>query len=178
MPVDALADAVVKLQGITGRLAGIAFHAGHQPFPAHVPHDGQLQQARQRLLEVRGHVANVLEDPIAFDIAMAEQILVLPRLDDETTMPAFGHLFAGGYAAGYYSYKWAEVLAADAFAAFREAGLDDDEAVRAVAKRFRDTVLGLGGSRPAAEVYRLFRGRDATAAALLEAQGLVDTDAA
>jgi oligopeptidase A len=83
-------------------------------------------------------------------------------------------LFAGGYAAGYYSYKWAEVLAADAFAAFREVGLDDETALRQVAERFRETVLGLGGSLPAIEVYRLFRGRDPSPDALLLDQGLLD----
>jgi oligopeptidase A len=111
----------------------------------------------------------------AFEIEqeIARGTLVLPTLPDESQLPAFGHLFAGGYAAGYYSYKWAEVLAADAFAAFREAGLDDEAAVRNVAQRFRDTVLGLGGSLPAVEVYRLFRGRDATPDALLLDQGLL-----
>jgi oligopeptidase A len=98
-------------------------------------------------------------------------------LDNESQLPAFGHLFAGGYAAGYYSYKWAEVLAADAFGAFREVGLDNDEQLQEVAGRFRSTVLGLGGSMPAAEVYRLFRGRDATPDALLADQGLLDSDA-
>ncbi len=109
-----------------------------------------------------------------FDIErdIAAETLVLPRLPDETLLPAFGHLFAGGYAAGYYSYKWAEVLAADAFAAFKEVGLDDDEAVRDVAQRFRETVLALGGSLPAAEVYQRFRGRNATPDALLADQGL------
>jgi len=115
-------------------------------------------------------------DRSPFDIEheIAAATLVLPLLPDESQLPAFGHLFAGGYAAGYYSYKWAEVLAADAFAAFREAGLDDEAAVRDVARRFRDTVLGLGGSLPAVEVYRLFRGRDATPDALLLDQGLLD----
>lgn len=110
--------------------------------------------------------------PYQIEADIAAQTLVLPRLPDETQLPSFGHLFAGGYAAGYYSYKWAEVLAADAFAAFREAGLDDEAGLKAVAERFRNTVLGLGGSLPAAEVYRRFRGRDATADALLIEQGL------
>ena len=112
------------------------------------------------------------ETPAAIEQAVARATLVMPQLPDETQLPAFGHLFAGGYAAGYYSYKWAEVLAADAFAAFKEVGLDDQAAVRKVAERFRDTVLALGGSRPAAEVFRLFRGRDASPDALLEDQGL------
>jgi len=103
---------------------------------------------------------------------IADATLLTPRLPDESQLPSFGHLFAGGYAAGYYSYKWAEVLAADAFAAFREAGLDDDTALQQVAQRFRDTVLGLGGSLPAADVYRQFRGRDATPEALISELGL------
>jgi oligopeptidase A len=116
--------------------------------------------------------ANDEESPFEIEQAIVRETIVVPTLEDETSLPAFGHLFAGGYAAGYYSYKWAEVLAADAFAAFREVGLDDQEAVSEVAERFRDTVLGMGGSRPAAEVYRMFRGRDASARALLEEQGL------
>ena len=111
-------------------------------------------------------------DPLAIDHEIAAQTLVTPRLEGESNLTSFGHLFAGGYAAGYYSYKWAEVLAADAFAAFREVGLENDEELRQVATRFRETVLGLGGSKPAAEVYRMFRGRDATPDALLADHGL------
>ena len=118
-----------------------------------------------------------IEDPEQFDIELGNEMLVTPRLESESILPAFGHLFAGGYAAGYYSYKWAEVLAADAFAAFREVGLDNDDALAEVAARFRETVLGLGGSRPAAEVYRLFRGRDATPDALLADHGLTSSAA-
>ena len=111
--------------------------------------------------------------PFQIERKMAREIVVTPMLDDESQLPAFGHLFAGGYAAGYYSYKWAEVLAADAFAAFREVGLDNTQAVQEVSARFKATVLGLGGSLPAAEVYRKFRGRDATPEALLADQGLL-----
>ncbi len=110
--------------------------------------------------------------PFEMEQAIAAETVVTPILPDETQLPAFGHLFAGGYAAGYYSYKWAEVLAADAFAAFKEVGLEDEAAVAEVAERFKRTVLGLGGSLPAAEVYRQFRGRDASAEALLVDQGL------
>jgi oligopeptidase A len=110
--------------------------------------------------------------PFEMEHSIAAETSVVPLLEGETQLPAFGHLFAGGYAAGYYSYKWAEVLAADAFAAFKEVGLDNDSAVREVAEKFSETVLGLGGSLPAGEVYRRFRGRDASAKALLEEQGL------
>ena len=111
--------------------------------------------------------------PFEIEREIALTTIVTPMLPDESRLPAFRHLFSGGYAAGYYSYKWAEVLAADAFGAFREVGLDNEVAVRNVAERFRDTVLGLGGSLPARDVYRQFRGRDATPDALLEDQGLL-----
>jgi oligopeptidase A len=80
----------------------------------------------------------------------------------------FGHIFAGGYAAGYYSYKWAEVLAADAFAAFEEQGVFD----RRVAQRFLDTILSQGGSRKALDAFIEFRGRSPDVNALLKQQGL------
>ena len=81
----------------------------------------------------------------------------------------FAHIFAGGYAAGYYSYKWAEVLAADAFAAFEERGVFD----RGVAQRFLDSILSQGGSRKALDAFVEFRGRPPDVAALLRQQGLV-----
>jgi oligopeptidase A len=81
---------------------------------------------------------------------------------------AFGHVFAGGYAAGYYSYKWAEVLAADAFSAFEEAGVFD----RATAERFRRAVLATGGSRNALDAFIEFRGRAPELDPLLKQSGI------
>ena len=81
---------------------------------------------------------------------------------------SFGHIFAGGYAAGYYSYKWAEVLAADAFAAFEESGVFDTE----TAARFRSEILEIGGSRDFMDAYIAFRGRKPTIDALLEQSGI------
>ena len=83
---------------------------------------------------------------------------------------SFSHIFAGGYAAGYYSYKWAEVLSADAYAAFEEAREILDAATGA---RFRDEVLAVGGSRPAAESFRAFRGRAPSVEALLRHNGMI-----
>lgn len=87
-------------------------------------------------------------------------------------MCSFQHIFAGGYAAGYYSYKWAEVMSADAFAAFEEAGLDNENEVRRVGKLFRDTVLSLGGGKDPMTVYKEFRGREPSPEALLRHNGL------
>ena len=83
---------------------------------------------------------------------------------------SFSHIFAGGYAAGYYSYKWAEVLSADAYGAFEEARNVIDPAIGA---RFRDEVLAVGGSRPAAESFRAFRGREPSVDALLRHNGMI-----
>ena len=102
----------------------------------------------------------------------AEAYSPVPLLPEDRFLCSFSHIFGGGYAAGYYSYKWSEVLSADAFAVFEEAGLDDDAAVRAAGRRFRDTVLALGGGADPLEVFRLFRGRDASVAALLRHSGL------
>ncbi|WP_397473175.1 M3 family metallopeptidase [Pusillimonas sp.] len=87
----------------------------------------------------------------------------------------FSHLFAGGYGAGYYSYKWAEVLSADAYAAFEEAAAqaaNGDTLDAATGRRFRDEILAVGGSRPAADSFRAFRGREASLDALLRHNGM------
>ena len=103
---------------------------------------------------------------------LAQTTAVMPPLADDHFLCSFGHIFAGGYAAGYYSYKWAEVLSADAFAAFEEAGLDDEAAVFATGRRFRDTVLALGGSLHPMEVFKAFRGREPSTEALLRHSNL------
>ena len=82
---------------------------------------------------------------------------------------SFSHIFAGGYAAGYYSYKWAEVLSADAYSLFEEEGVLNPEA----GSRFRDEILAVGGSRPAAESFRAFRGREPRVDALLKHSGMI-----
>jgi oligopeptidase A len=103
---------------------------------------------------------------------IAKTTTVLPPLPEDAFLCAFGHIFAGGYAAGYYSYKWAEVLSADAFSAFEEAGLDDLPTIAATGKRFRDTVLALGGSKNPMEVFKSFRGREPSTEPLLRHSGL------
>jgi oligopeptidase A len=104
---------------------------------------------------------------------LAKITMVIPPLPEDNFLCSFKHIFAGGYAAGYYSYKWAEVLSADAFAAFEDAGLDDADAIEITGRRFRDTVLSLGGSQHPMEVFTAFRGREPDPAALLRHNGLV-----
>jgi oligopeptidase A len=114
------------------------------------------------------------ESPFELQRRIAEKTTVLPPLPEDRFLCAFSHIFGGGYAAGYYSYKWAEILSADAFAAFEEAGLDDPQAVARTGRHFRDTVLALGGSRAPMEVFVSFRGREPSAEALLRHSGLGD----
>ncbi len=104
---------------------------------------------------------------------IAAQSSILKPLPEDSFLCAFTHIFAGGYAAGYYSYFWAEVLSADAFAAFEEVGLENEQAVVETGRRFRDTVLALGGSRHPMEVFKAFRGREPSTQALLRHRGLV-----
>jgi oligopeptidase A len=85
----------------------------------------------------------------------------------------FSHIFGGGYAAGYYSYKWAEVLSADAYSAFEESGSTAGVLDAKTGERFRDEILAVGGSRPAAESFRAFRGREPRVEALLRHNGMM-----
>ncbi len=96
----------------------------------------------------------------------------LPSIEGDLFLCAFTHIFAGGYAAGYYGYKWAEVMSDDCYGAFTEAGLVHDAALKETGRRYRDTVLALGGSMSALDVFRRFRGRDPDIAAHLANLGL------
>jgi oligopeptidase A len=96
----------------------------------------------------------------------------MPSIPEDRFLESFGHIFAGGYAAGYYGYKWAEVMSDDCYGAFEEAGLNDDAAMAELGGRYRETVLALGGSCSAVETFRRFRGRDPEIAAHLRRQGL------
>lgn len=113
------------------------------------------------------------ETPIDVRERIAKTTTVLPPLPEDAFLCAFGHIFEGGYAAGYYSYKWAEVLSADAFAAFEEAGLEDEVAIHDTGRRYRDTVLAMGGSMHPMEIFKAFRGREPKTTALLKHNGLL-----
>jgi oligopeptidase A len=143
------------------------FHAGM----------GMLRQLYFGMLDMTLHSTydpSGPESPFDIQQEIAKDYTVLPPLTEDRFLCSFGHIFAGGYAAGYYSYKWAEVMSADAFAAFEEGGLDDEAAVKATGKRFRDTVLAMGGGKHPSKVYQLFRGKDASPEALLRHSGLTE----
>ncbi|KAG1361158.1 putative Organellar oligopeptidase A, chloroplastic/mitochondrial [Cocos nucifera] len=107
------------------------------------------------------------------DKRVAQRTQIIPPLPEDRFLCSFNHIFAGGYAAGYYSYKWAEVLSADAFSAFEDAGLDSDKTIRETGHRFRETILALGGGKSPLEVFVEFRGREPSPEPLLRHNGLL-----
>jgi oligopeptidase A len=108
--------------------------------------------------------------PQALLAAVRQEVAVVPRPDYDRFMQAFTHVFEGGYAAGYYSYKWAEVLSADAYSLFEEEGVLSP----AAGARFREEVLARGGSRTALESFVAFRGRPPQLDALLRHNGMTE----
>ncbi|KPM78422.1 oligopeptidase A [Cobetia sp. UCD-24C] len=130
-----------------------------------------VRQLEFSLFDFRLH--HELDKPSASDVQalldeVRSKVAVVPAVEFNRFQNGFSHIFAGGYAAGYYSYKWAEVLSADAFSAFEESAVFDT----ATGQRFRDEVLARGGSRDVAELFRAFRGRDPQVDALLRHSGI------
>jgi peptidyl-dipeptidase Dcp len=107
-------------------------------------------------------------DIIAFEKNAWKDAIITPQLPNTCMTVQFSHIMAGGYAAGYYSYKWAEVLDADAFSVFKKNGIFD----RATAQRFRDCILSKGGTEHPMTLYKRFRGQEPTIDALLERNGI------
>ena len=108
-----------------------------------------LRQVHFALTDLRLHSAwspSCGQSPDQMRREIAKTTTALEPIAEDAFLCAFSHIFAGGYSAGYYSYKWAEVLSADAFSAFEEAGLDQEAAVMTMGRRFRDTVLSWGGA--------------------------------
>ncbi len=112
----------------------------------------------------------VTDDVISFEQRVMSKMELFPHVEGSCFNTAFSHIFAGGYAAGYYGYKWAEVLDADAFSMFKKNGIFD----RATAESFRKNILEKGGTKHPMELYKAFRGQEPTVEALLERSGLKD----
>ncbi len=135
----------------------------------------QLQLGMTDMALHYGFDPNGSESPFDIERRVLSITSLLPPLPESRFLCSFGHIFAGGYSAGYYSYKWAEVLSADAFGAFEDAGLDDENAVAKTGRKFRDTFLAQGGSRHPMDIFRDFRGREPDPNALLRHCGLSET---
>jgi peptidyl-dipeptidase Dcp len=129
-----------------------------------------LRQMNLALLDMAWHSQNpaTIKDVAAFEDAVTAETSLFPRMAGPTST-SFSHIFAGGYSAGYYSYKWAEVLDADTFEWFLEQGLYNTD----IAERYKNEVLSRGGSEHPNVLYRRFRGRDADPQALLRREGLI-----
>ena len=131
----------------------------------------QVRQLQFGKLDMAWHTLTELPDcsTAAFEDAALEPYRMLPQPPGACVSTTFSHIFSGGYCAGYYSYKWAEALEADAFSLFREKGIFNRE----VARSFRDNILSRGSSEDEAVLYRRFRGRDPEPGALLSKLGIV-----
>lgn len=122
------------------------------------------------LLDMAWHTQTVPfeGDVIAFEKQAWAQTVIVPEVSGTLMSSSFGHIFSGGYAAGYYGYKWAEVLDADAFSVFKEAGIFNRETARS----FRENILSKGGTEDPAILYKRFRGQEPTIDALLIRNGI------
>ncbi len=131
---------------------------------------GQVRQLHFGYIDMNWHSLTSVPEMsvIEFEQNVLAPYATLPAVENTGFSTSFSHIFSGGYSAGYYSYKWAEVLEADAFSLFKEKGIFNPE----VAKSFRDNILSKGGSDEASVLYRNFRGRDPEPQALMEKLGL------
>jgi peptidyl-dipeptidase Dcp len=130
-----------------------------------------LRQVQMAMLDMAWHTADpaTITDVLAFERSVLEPLSLLPY-EGGCVSTSFGHIFAGGYSAGYYSYQWAEVLDADAFSLFKERGLYDGATGRA----FREHILSKGGSEPPLVLFERFRGRAPDPDASLRKKGLLE----
>ena len=131
----------------------------------------QVRQLHYGWLDMSWHTLTELpaESTIEFESKALAPYAVMPAVEGAAFSGSFSHIFSGGYSAGYYSYKWAEVLEADAFSLFKEKGIFNTE----VAASFRENILSKGGTEDEAVIYRNFRGHDPQPEALMEKLGLV-----
>lgn len=130
-----------------------------------------LRQTNFGILDMAWHTnaPSTIKDVAEFEDNVTQDLSLFPRYAGPAST-AFNHIFAGGYSAGYYSYKWAEALDADAFETFKEGGLYNQE----TAKRYRNEILAKGGSSDPAELYKAFKGRDPDPEALFRREDLID----
>ncbi|XP_028119523.1 organellar oligopeptidase A, chloroplastic/mitochondrial-like [Camellia sinensis] len=135
-----------------------------------------LRQLRYASVDLELHTKYIpggSESIYDIDQRVGKMTHVIPLLPEDRFLCSFSHIFADTYAAGYYSYQWAEVLSFDAFSAFEEVGLDNEQAVKELGRKFRETVLAHGGGKSPMEVFVEFRGREPLPDAFLQYNGLL-----
>lgn len=174
------------MENWVGEAESLSLFAKHYQTNQVIPHDliekirktaqfqsgyGALRQLTYARLDIAWHSTDpkTIVDVFDFEKRHTETTSLFPVTDGTNLSVAFSHIFAGGYAAGYYSYKWAEVLDADAFEFFKEKGLFSTE----VASKFRDFILSKGGTEDPMQLYKKFRGREPDPDALLRREGLI-----
>jgi peptidyl-dipeptidase Dcp len=130
-----------------------------------------MRQINFAMLDMAWHSTDPasISDAMSFEKSVTAPTSLFAPVEGTNSSAAFSHIFAGGYSAGYYSYKWAEVLDADAFEFFKEEGLFNKD----VATKFRKFVLSAGSSEDPMELYKKFRGREPDPDALLRRDGLI-----
>ncbi|MCK6598328.1 MAG: M3 family metallopeptidase, partial [Bdellovibrionaceae bacterium] len=130
-----------------------------------------LRQIQFGLLDMSFYLTDPsqIQDVDAFENKSTADCRIIPKIEGTNTACSFSHIFAGGYSAGYYSYKWAEVLDADAFEYFKEKGIFNQE----IATLFKDHILSRGGTEEPMELYKKFRGHEPDPNALLRRDGLI-----
>jgi peptidyl-dipeptidase Dcp len=130
-----------------------------------------LRQISFGLLDMgwHGQDPSNIKDVKAFELRAFKDTKLYPDIKDNCMSTSFGHIFQGGYSSGYYSYKWAEVLDADAFELFKEKGIFNKK----VAKNFKENVLSKGGTENPMILYKRFRGQEPKPEALLKRAGLI-----
>lgn len=174
------------MENWTGEEEGLALFAKHYETGAQMPMDlikklkasqkfqagwMSCRQLQFGILDMAWHSTppSEIRDVDTFETEATAGVRLFPKIAGTNSSVAFSHIFAGGYSAGYYSYKWAEVLDADAFEFFMEKGLFNQD----VAKSFKDNILSKGGSEHPMELYKRFRGREPDPKALLRRDGLL-----
>ena len=132
-----------------------------------------LRQVEFSLFDMKLHyLTNTSDSFMNLLNEIKKEIAVLPTPQWSRTPHSFSHIFAGGYAAGYYSYKWAEVLSADAYGAFEESLDHNGDLSLETGRSYRINILEVGSSRPAIESFKAFRGREPNLDALMRHQGM------
>ncbi|PNT21493.1 hypothetical protein POPTR_009G151300v4 [Populus trichocarpa] len=167
-PLEKIKDRLSVVWGIVNHLNAVM----DSPELRSAIEEVQLRFASVDLELHKNYIPGGLESVFDIDQRVSRKTQVMPLQPEDRFLCSFSHIFADTYAAGYYCYQWAEVLAADAFSAFEEAGLNNEKAVKETGIKFRETVLALGGGKSPLQVFIDFRGREPSPEPLRRYYGL------